>query len=413
MSDFAKMWADRRRQHLIKQSKYLQYVFNDHLILAFVFLAGALAFWYSNFLQTIKLPLAWAPYLISGILLATLSVGRLATLVVNADQVFLLPREAEMSQYLRRARWLSLILPGALLISVGVILTPFTLRATQLDLTQWWLVVLTLLIFKDLDLWRQYFACFTSWSSKRQRESVILIYCGATLSLLLSFGLTSWWGLLLAGVLWGGRIYFDRRSDLQTVAWYQLIAQENVRQVRLLRFYNLFVDVPEIGGHVVQRRWLDRLIQAWSQRQPGPYRYLFIRAFLRRTDYSNIWLRFVVIGVVLLALIQQPALLLIIALLFLYLTGYQLLPLVHHFDHNALAKLLPTVPAAQQQQFTSVLRPLLLIEWLAYSITILIHLGFARLPLALALIAGTLLFLYLFLKFYLPQRLSAGKKGKK
>lgn len=413
MSDFAQMWAQRRRKYLVKQSKYLQYVFNDHLILAFVFLAGALAYWYSNQLKTIKTPLTWAPLLLGVILIAMVTVGQLSTLVVNADQVFLLPRETEMKTYLRRARWFSLILPGALILAVGVVLMPFALRATRFDLLQWWLLVITVLIYKDLDLWRQYLASFAIVTEKLQRDLMGVVYLGLLLSLALAFLLSSWWGLLVAILLEVGQILVQRRLSLQSLAWYQVIAKENVRQVRLLRFYNLFVDVPEIGGHVVQRRWLDSLIRFWSQRQPGAYHYLLIRAFLRRTDYSNIWLRFVVIGAVLLALIKQPVLLLILTLLFLYLTGYQLLPLYHHFDHNALAKLLPTTVKQRQQQFNGVLAPLLAIEWLVDSVTILFSLGLSGLPWSLLIIVVSFAFLVLFTKIYVPQRLNAGKKGKK
>lgn len=411
MSDFQQLWSQRLKQHLRQQNKYLRYVFNDHLILALVFVVGALAFWYSNYLATITAPLWWAPALVSVVLLIVLFIGRLATLMVRADQLFLLPRESQFGAYLRHAHRYSLALPIFAMVLASLVLTPFVLRATNLAGVTWLALVLSLFIYKDLELWLELDQVLLSPQAKavpwrRWLAAVALV------SWLLGFYLTPWISLgvaVAADLVWRGthrQFLASTRLD-----WRVLIEAEASRQFRLLRFYNLFIDVPEVGGHVVANPLLNHCLAWWTRRQKGTFTYLYQRAFLRRTDYLNIWLRFWVIGMILIAVIQQPAVVAVLFLLFLYLTGYQLLPLYHHFDHNALTQLYPVLLTEREADFRRVLQPLLLLQWLGYSIVLLVTGPQHGWLLVAGLIVAGLALVLLFLRLYLPRRLQMKKRG--
>lgn len=412
MFDFQTLWSQRLKQHLRQQNRYLRYVFNDHLILAVVFVVGALAFWYSNALQQIKQPLWWAPPLVMLILAVVLLIGRLAILLVKADQIFLLPREAQLGRYLKQAQHYSLALPTFAMIFAGLALTPFVLRATKLTGWSWLGIILSLFVYKDLDL-----KLMARQLLRQQEKNKIAFNRGwlvlvAVLSWVLGFYVFGGLALLvavIANLAWRGA----QRTIWQTTRlnWRLAIDQEASRQFRILRFYNLFVDVPEVGGHVVSNKLINACLQWWRQRQPGTFSYLYQSAFLRRTDYLNIWLRFLVIGMVLLALVQQPLVVIVLFLLFIYLAGYQLLPLFHHFDHNPLTQLYPTAPSERQHDFQQLLQPLLLIQWFGYSLVVLLNGRQLGWWLVLGLLVGGLALIGLFLRFYLPSRLSKKKKG--
>ncbi len=407
MFDFQTLWRHRLKQHLRQQNKYLRYVFNDHLILAAVFVVGALAFWYSNALQKISQPLWWAQPIVIIILALVLLIGRLATLLVKADQIFLLPKEAQLGRYLKQAQHYSLALPAFVMVFAGLVLTPFVLLATTISPWQWLGLMLSLFVFKDLDLRLLMSQLLRDQADRQLPIKRIWLVLGAVVSWVLGFYVYGGLALILAILanLWW-RWTQTKILPTTRLNWRLVIEQEASRQFRILRFYNLFVDVPEVGGHVVSNRLIDRCLKWWQQRQPGTFSYLYQRAFLRRTDYLNIWLRFLVIGMVLLALIQQPVVVALLFLLFIYLAGYQLLPLFHHFDHNPLTQLYPTTLAERQRDFERLLRILLLGQWLGYSLMLLLNgqqLGWLVVS---GLIVAGLVLIIAFLRFYLPSRLA-------
>lgn len=375
MPNFEQLWPTRLRQHLRQQNRYLRYVFNDNLLLALIFIVGALAYWYQKQLQLISQPVVWANLVLILVLGLSICIGHYASLLTTADQVFLMPREAQLKSYLLRARRYSMILPTLFVAVLGFILTPFVLRATHLTLTQWLILILGTWLFKDASMRWQMLVQVHDDRRQKQVWSVILILSLLTSLTISLYGKMAWLyllvGLVVDGWLWQ---LLEQQLNQKQIAWLALITAENNRQRRLLQFYNLFVDVPGVGGQIRQRRYLQGLISWWSAKQDNVDGRLYLQAFVRRSDYSYIWLRFVIFGAVLLALIAQIWLLGVLALLFIYLTGYQLLPLYHHFDNNALYRLYPRLGKSRQQAFFHILAPLLALEWLLQSVVLLIHL---------------------------------------
>lgn len=105
------LWQKRVRQHIQEQVKYLKLVFNDHFVLALIFLLGALGYTYANAVKALDPSAWWLKLLLSLVLLAAVSFGRFATLLKEADSVFLLPKESDLPVYLKAARGYSAWLP--------------------------------------------------------------------------------------------------------------------------------------------------------------------------------------------------------------------------------------------------------------------------------------------------------------
>lgn len=87
------IWKRRQQLHLKKFSRYSKYIFNDHFVLVLLFLLGALAYQYSEFVKTVTPDFLWGKLLIVAIFSGSIFIGKLATFLEPADQVFLLAKE--------------------------------------------------------------------------------------------------------------------------------------------------------------------------------------------------------------------------------------------------------------------------------------------------------------------------------
>lgn len=98
MIDFYRL---RLGKHQKKMMKYLKYVFNDHFILVCMFGVGAFGYYYSNFVKTLDMEFFYGSLIVCFIWLVSLKIGKVATLLQEADKVFLLPKERNMISYLK------------------------------------------------------------------------------------------------------------------------------------------------------------------------------------------------------------------------------------------------------------------------------------------------------------------------
>lgn len=354
-----RLWRQRLKQHAKGQSKYLQLVFNDHFVLVLVILLGALLYGYSQVVKTLTASwwLAPAMALVFSVLLA---LGRLATLTEPADATFLLPKSAEFSQYLFKARRYSLLLPCIVLIFATIAALPLLPVLKLSVLTAALPLGVALLLFKDSDLWLQLLAFYPQRVPRWCRRELLLGV--AFLALWAGF----WWhpAIALAAALVIDLSLRWRLGDLLAAAelmWVPLIAAESRRMGRIYRFYNLFTDVPGLGGGVKRRRYLDGLAKLVPRGLPHTWQWLFVRGFLRRTEFFGLYLRLVVIGALVIALVDQWWLVALLAALFTYMIGFQLLPLYQVYDEIVLTYLYPLPQPQKPQAFKHLLAVLLVI----------------------------------------------------
>ncbi|GFI63478.1 hypothetical protein IMSAG117_00893 [Lactobacillaceae bacterium] len=108
-----------------------------------------------------------------------------------------------------------------------------------------------------------------------------------------------------------------------------------------------------------RRRYLDRLL---PQAKPGgSFTYLYWRALVRNGETSGLVLRLTVLGAVILYFITEPWLALALAVLFVYLLGFQLFSLYHHYDEVVFMHIYPLDPGNKQKAFQKMLGQLLFV----------------------------------------------------
>ena len=394
------LWQKRVRQHIQEQVKYLKLVFNDHFVLALIFLLGALGYTYANAVKGLDPQAWWLKLLLSLVLLAAVSFGRFATLLKEADSVFLLPKESDLPVYLKAARghsaWLPVIFTGL----VTGLIAPTLLITKSVPSWQLLLVWATLIAIKD----RRFSNQLLNWyqiDAKLPKIVWLLVDW-----LLIGSQLFS--GLAIAGVLIAIGLAYYQRRQLTTIQqttlfdWLAAVSAEDSRMGRIYRLYNLFTDVPGLNSQVKRRRYLDWLLPV-AKRSGNPYLYLYTRGFIRGTEFSGLYVRLVVLGGIILCFSHLWWLSLALGLLLIYLVGFQLLPFYTQYEQIIFTHLYPIAKQARVKAFQQLLLGLLLCQAILFSVILLVTMGL-DLQAGLSVLALFAL-VGVFVQFYLPQRL--------
>ncbi|WP_179395157.1 ABC transporter permease [Lacticaseibacillus absianus] len=395
------LWTRRLRRHQKAQFRYLKLVFNDHFVLALIILAGTLMYGYSQTLQTLVVSW-WLRPLVGLVLVALLALGQLATLVEPADATFLLPQTGAFAAAMLRARRYSLLLPGAVLALAALAVMPL-LRVLGVPAGSGTLtLIVALWAFKDTDEWLQllghYQRILPRWATRGLL--LVLAWGAVTVGLWVHPALAMLVALAADLAL---RWRLSSRFAPATLDWLSVVAAEEKRMGRLYRFYNLFTDVPGLAGGVRRRKWLDVLLPLAPKRAGQPWANLFLRGFLRRTEFLGLYLRLAVIGTVVIALVQPLWLAALLAALFVYLVGFQLLPLALAYGEVVFTHLWPLPDQARVRAFIALTRGLLLVLAVGLSVGALLR---GRWLVAGVVLGVGIAFGLAFAQWYLPRRLA-------
>ncbi len=398
MNDF---FQKRLAKHHKKMMKYLRYVFNDHFVLVCLFLIGGLGLYYSNWLKTLEAPFSMGGIIVSLIWMVCLIVGKIATFAEPADLVFLLPKEKEMKGYLQRAFRYSCIFPMIFLGLVCGFAMPLVVVSTQQPFSLFFVYLLILWSLKSSHLQVKR-ADFYRMEETRKNLFKYGWWFSSFGILLLSFYGSIWLGLILSSVQAGSYYWFLWRNLSVHLEWEKMIQLEKQRLHQIYQFINLFTDVPEITAKVRRRRYLDPMLQGIKKETKNTYLYLFVRRFARGSDFIGLYVRLTVIGSIIIAGINDLYFTLGIGSLFLYLIGFQLLPLYSQFRYMILVQL---YPISESQKSEALQR---LLTWLLTFVAVLFG-GIAAvvldgnerwLPILVYLVVNGLL-----IKWYVPSRI--------
>ncbi|WP_407892935.1 ABC transporter permease [Lacticaseibacillus sp. N501-2] len=399
------LWQTRLKQHSQAQFKYLKLVFNDHFVLVLIIMLGALLYGYSQLVKTMTASW-WLPGALALGFTALLGIGRLASLVQKADATFLLPKTTEFPQYLAKARRYSLALPLVVLTFATIAVIPML---KVLGLAVWDALALgaALWAFKDADLWLQVLTFYQgapTWAKRRHLFGVVLVALGLGFYVHPAIALIA--ALVVAlGLRWQLGVWLDPAH----LDWLNLVQAEAKRMGQIYRFYNLFTDVPGLQGTVKRRKYLDGIAKTVFKKQKNTWAWLLIRSFLRRTEFLGLYLRLVVIGALCLAFVSQWWLALALSALFVYLIGFQLLPMYQVHDDIVFSYLYPLPQTQKPNAFKALVVKLLL---MAAVINALGALAGGHWLTALAAIVGGLVVAVGFAGWYLPLRLRQFAKAR-
>ncbi|WP_270598070.1 ABC transporter permease [Enterococcus asini] len=360
------LFATRLKQHQKQMMRYLRYVFNDHFVLACTFLLGGVGLYYSDFVKTLPANFLPGKVVILIVLVGLLHVGTFVSLTKPADQVFLLPKEVQMQDFLNRAFRYSLWFPFAVLVLGAGFLMPLYVVSTQQSYWAFFPLVLLLWSLKVAFLYlRRYQLAQNPWLASRCYP-LWLVTSGAMLAVALWF--SPWLGLIGSVLL--ALVYRELllKRVKQPLAWDKMIATENRRLQRIYRFINLFTDVPQIATSVKRRKYLDGILALIPKDQGHSYLYLFSHRLLRGSDFGGLYARLLVLGSLLLYFVAERWFSIGLGCLFLYLIGFQLAPLYNQFQYMVMTQLYPLPQKQKARALQQLIVGLLLFAGLVFTL---------------------------------------------
>lgn len=401
MVDEKKLWRDRAGKRIKDLGRYLRYIFNSHLIIVMIFLLGFASYQYQNWVKSLSAGFP-AEIVMAIVIGCILTLSPVYNFLLEADQVFLLPLENKMKKYFYYSGIVSLIFQGYLLLLVLAVFMPMYAHVTKNGYRFFFLFLILLLAVKAWNAgcsWRiSYFV-----QASYYRWDMIVRYVINTSFAFLLFKIAN--PLILAMVAAIMFFYFraffvlTKSSGLK---WDLLITQEEKRMNSFYRLANLFIDVPKLKETVKRRKYLDFLLRPFAFSQKKTYHYLYARTFLRSGDYLGLFMRLTVIGSIVIYFLPPGVAQIILSVLFLYLTGFQLLPLWKHHQYKFWVDLYPVSSKYKTSAFEFLLVIIMLAQTIIFAFIILIKQQW--LISLLEFIAGCL-FSYFFVYIYSKNRL--------
>ncbi|MBM7617443.1 ABC-2 type transport system permease protein [Weissella uvarum] len=343
------LFKQRLAQQWREFLKYLKFIFNDHAVIAFFFLFGALLFAYRQLL--ISLPVTWWTQASLGLILGfSLAIfNKPATFIRHADALVFLGDEHKLRHAWQQAMTYSMLFNGGLQLIMVLIFWPIAFK-----------------LFAQLE-----------W----------IIIIGTVVLVLAKISITYMRGQRTARF----------KQQPQLMNWEAIANAEDQRLANIYSFFNLFVDVPGLASPIKAHPYLEKIRPSW----PGYHKLallpLYLTTFIRKSQYLMLWVRMVVLGSLLIPFLQGPLLLLLLAL-FQYLFVLQLLPLVSSYRRLAYDGILPISLSDRKKAFQALSLPLLLIMDIVWFILIILtqplHEFQAIMSLTLVMLSLLLVFWY-------------------
>ncbi|GAB2478888.1 ABC transporter permease [Alkalibacterium psychrotolerans] len=390
----------KRTAHYYKQlGKYLKYVFNDHFVIALLILLGAVGFTYSNYLETVESEALLPRVILFAFISVVIKTGGIRTLIKPADGIYLLPLEKKIRPVMQKNLLYSLIFSIVTALFMAFLTAPLVtvLNASIDQASVMWMA--TVLFAKLSDTLLIY---YTFKLNKPETENNLRLIVNA--ALLLTIGVTLFFspligfGLSLFILLMFGLYLF--RSGKKTIwNWERLIDSEQKRVQAIYKIINLFVETPYGNNKVKRLKPLDTFIKLFGKKT-DVHSYYISRVFFRQTSFSGLYIRLTIIGSVILVLNSLAWLSVLISLLFLYLIGFQLLPLKQLLDKTIYFKLYPVKDTDKIKSIQKLIAKVLLVTGLLF--TLASYSGGIE---AIMVLAANGLFVYGFVNFYIPKRL--------
>lgn len=293
----------RRSQFLLETVGYLRYVLTDHFLLVLMVLLGYAALQY----RELMLHFPKNPWLVVLVMVfwtvLLFPLGRPATYLQAADQVFVLPKEEEIVDWIKGQ----------------------TRRTTLL------------------------------WGSMQLMGQVLV------LPIYLRLGLPLWVFLVGLALLTLGKVAYHQHQwhawiDGDRLLWAPAIQAEVKRQQSILQFFALFTHVKGLTSSVKRRSYLEGLLKWLSRGANNVWVYLYSRAFLRSGDYWALTLRLTFLALICLLMVPQPLIAIGLTALFDYLLWFQLFTLHAVYEYQYMARLYPHLPGQKASGLQTVFR---------------------------------------------------------
>ncbi len=360
------LWRERFSLFLQELQKYLQYIFNGHLVFVLVIGLGGLAYYYSEWVKTLDASFP-AAFLLAVIISLPLTSSPIYTLLKEPDMFFLLPVEKKLKLYFAKGLRISFVFQSYILLMFLAAAMPLYAAVENGKFSDFFWIFIVLLIAKYLNL-------KIRWSILHFQEKQVIVvdsivrYCvNAVLIYVTLTSVSLVFTIVLLVILLGLTVYFQKATQDKLLKWEQLIALENKRMHSFYRFANMFTDVPHLKKKNKRRKWLDPILSFITYDQKNTYHYLYARTFLRSGDYFGLYIRLTVIGIVVLLSLSSLLPQLIGTGLFVYMTGFQLIMIRKQHDYMFWHDLYPMHTSKKNEAIQTLLRNVLLLQTIIFA----------------------------------------------
>ncbi|WP_246938832.1 ABC transporter permease [Bacillus pinisoli] len=399
--DLNNIWRQRFSDYIKELSRYLKYMFNDHLMIVAFIGASAGAVYYRQWLAQLPetFPFEWIMGVILGLVISTSSIR---SFLKEPDLVFLLPVEHKMNDYFRKGIQYSFFMHAIGILVTFLIMVPMYNQFSDSSLVKLMILFFIMLVLKGWNL-------FLTWRMLHQVDGqstwldfgTRFIFTTVFLVLLFQEASSAFLYILFAiAILWA--ISFDRMTKGKTVKWELLLQMEQRQMNRFYQLANLFVDVPHLRSEVKPRRWLNWLFSSIPLKHDKMFDFLYLKTFVRTGEYLGIYMRLLVIGGFILSGVHFTYGSLIIVPFFIYLSGLQLFAMFKQHDQKLWLSLYPIRMDARRTAFLKLLFRLMLGYVILLSVLVIFIKG-AAVALLCAVIST--IFTYLFIFMYLKNKL--------
>ncbi|RWZ55221.1 ABC transporter permease [Halobacillus fulvus] len=404
MINAKQFWSRRFSEHVKETSRYLRYIFNGHLVVSMIFFMSALAYYYQRWLVDLpeSFPTAWIVGLAFGIVAAYSPVR---TLLKVPDLVFLLPAEYQLGDYFKRCLYYSFFVQLYLVFLVAAALGPLYFASYPELGTQYYLVMIGIaLVIKVWNLLSNWWMLKERNPRTRGIDQVVKYILNIAIFYFLAQGewvFSSVVTVLLVGLVLYTFTLSRRKAGL---AWDLLVMKDQQRMRTFYRIANNFTDVPHLKNTVKKRHALvEALVKAIPYRQDQTYSYLYRITFVRSSDYLGMYLRLIVIGALAIWFVPNIWIKIAFAILFLYLSAFQMMTLWNHHRTIAWLDLYPVKRDWKEKALLNWLKQILLFQTFVFGLLFIFQWNLIGL---LAVWIGGSLFSIAFVQSYVKQKIT-------
>lgn len=370
------LFRERLSAHIKELSRYMRYILNGHTAIALVFLISVLAVYYQAWLA--ELPPSFPALMIIAILFGLLaSYTPINTLLQEPDLVFIIVSEHKMTAYFRNALIYSYVVQLYFVLLLVAALGPLYFHAfPERNIKVYLLTLIVLLIIKALNLSIHWTMLRVRNANLRLGESVIRLLLTIILFVYIlkaDYVVTT----ILTIVLFTMFIvsYVMTRKSIG-VNWELLVEKDRNRKQFFYRMASMFVDVPHLPSKVKRRRLLTSYVNRMTPfDKDSTYDYLYRQTFLRSGDYLQMYIRLIILGGLLIYFVPNMLLKLAFALLFIYMSNFQLISLYHHHRIMIWLDLYPVQYSVRIRSFISLLLLLTFIQTILFTVLFLLQLN--------------------------------------
>lgn len=402
MFDSHDFFKKRFSAHLKETSRYLKYIFNGHIAVAMLFFISALAYYYQQWLMA--LPENFPTALIMGIVLGLLvSYSPVRTLLKEPDLVFLIAAEQKMKAYFRNSLIYSFVIQLYLILLAVAAFGPLYFASySDRSGNVYLLTLAVVLVFKVWNLIANWWMLKAREPGMRRIDQLVRTVLNIAVFYFIVEG-----NLLFAAistVLFMLVFLYDYNVSRKQagIVWDLLVEKDQNRMQAFYRLANMFADVPHLKNRTKKRNWLVALVNKMPFERKYTFDYLYRITFVRSGDYLGMYVRLVVIGGLFIYYIPNVWMKILFAILFLYLSSFQMMTL---YQHHRTVVWLDLYPVDLKLRKTALLK-------IIYQLTIVQTVLFTLLFLAMQLYTeafiacvGGVAFSYLFINGYVKRKL--------